>query len=102
MAGGQNKFGINIKIEGRTYPLQIDRIDEEKYRIAAKIVNETVGKYKELFRDKDSQDILAMAAFQIALNYHELQGHKEKTLFIEELKDLNDDISDFLKEKKKK
>lgn len=98
----KNKFGINIKIEGRVYPLQIDREDEEKYRLAAKMVNETVLKFRELYRDKDSQDILAMAAFQVALGYTEMQFRKDKTLFIEELKNLNDDISDFLKEKKKK
>jgi cell division protein ZapA len=98
----KNKFGINIKIEGRVYPLQIDRIDEEKYRLAAKLVNETVLKFRELYRDNDSQDILAMAAFQVALGYTEMQFRKDKTLFIEELKNLNDDISDFLKEKKKK
>jgi len=98
----KSKFGINIKIEGRVYPLQIDREDEEKYRLAAKMVNEMVLKFRELYRDKDSQDILAMAAFQVALGYTEMQFRKDKTLFIEELKNLNDDISDFLKEKKKK
>ncbi len=98
----KSKFGINIKIDGRVYPLEIDRADEEKYRQAAKMVNETVLKFRELFRDKDAQDILAMTAFQVALGYTELQNRKDKTLFIEKLKDLNDDISDFLKEKRKK
>jgi cell division protein ZapA len=92
---------INIRIEGRAYPLTIDRKDEEKHRIAAKTVNETVNKYRELFRNKDSQDILAMAAFQIALNHTELMQREDKSLFIDGLKDLNDDISDFLKEKLK-
>lgn len=98
----KNKFGINIKIDGRVYPLEIDRADEEKYRQAAKMVNETILKFRGLFRDKDAQDILAMTAFQVALGYTELQNRKDKTLFIEKLKDLNDDISDFLKEKRKK
>lgn len=98
---GNNKLKINIKIEGRTYPLFIDRADEEKYRLAAKIVNETVGKYRETFRNKDSQDILAMAAFQLALSNTEWKESQDESLFIEELKNLNDDISDFLKEKKK-
>jgi cell division protein ZapA len=92
---------INIRIEGRAYPLTIDRKEEERHRVAAKTVNETVNKYRELFRDKDAQDILAMAAFQIALNYTELEQREDKSLFIDGLKDLNDDISDFLKEKVK-
>lgn len=98
----KNQLRINIKIEGRVYPLNIDRKDEEKHRIAAKTVNETIQKYRELFRDKDAQDILAMAAFQIALNQTEMLEREDKSLFVDELKNLNDDISDFLKEKKKK
>jgi len=94
----KNKLRINIRIDGRVYPLNIDRKDEEKHRIAAKTVNETVQRYRELFRDKDAQDILAMAAFQIALNQTEMLERENKSLFIDELKNLNDDISDFLKE----
>ncbi len=97
----KNKLRINIRIEGRVYPLNIDRKDEEKHRVAAKTVNETVKKYRELFRDKDAQDILAMAAFQIALNQTEMLERENKSLFIDELKNLNDDISDFLKEENK-
>ncbi len=97
----KEQLRINIKIEGRVYPLSIDRKDEERYRLAAKAVNETVSKYKELFRDKDAQDILAMAAFQIALEHTEMSQREDKSLFIDGLKDLNDDILDFLKEKAK-
>jgi cell division protein ZapA len=96
------KFRINIKIDGKSYPLTIDFEDEERYRVAAKRVNEIVRKYREQFGEQDSKDILAMAAFQIALSNTEMQQRNDKSLFIEELKNLNDDISDFLKEKRKK
>jgi cell division protein ZapA (FtsZ GTPase activity inhibitor) len=98
----KKKIRINIKIDGKNYPLIIDTEDEERHRLAAKRVNEIVRKYREQFGVQDSKDILAMAAFQIALNSAELQQRNDKTLFIEELKNLNDDISDFLKDKKKK
>jgi len=97
-----NTFRIHIKIDGRSYPLEINRADEERYRLAAKIVNETVVKYRKLFPDNDSKDILAMASFQIALSNAEWQNREDRTLFIEDLKNLNDDITDFLKEKSKK
>jgi cell division protein ZapA (FtsZ GTPase activity inhibitor) len=93
---------INIKIDGKGFPLIINNEDEERYRIAAKRVNDVVLKFREQFGERDSSDILAMAAFQIALNSTELQQQNDRTLFIEELKNLNDDISDFLKEKKKR
>lgn len=95
-----DNFRINIKIDGRVYPLNINRADEERYRLAAKMVNEMASEFRKLFQNKDSQDILAMAAFQIALNTTELQQREDKSQFIDELKNLNDDISDFLKERK--
>ena len=93
---------INIRIDGRTYPLTIDASDEEKYRKAAKSVNELVRKFREQFVDRDTNDILAMTAFQVALNNLEWQEREDKTLFIGGLKNLNDDISDFIKEKTRK
>ena len=95
----KDQFRINIRIEGRVYPLSIDRKDEERHRLAAKTVNETVSNFRNLFQDKDSQDILAMVAFQIALEHTELQEREDKSLFMDGLKDINDDISDFLREK---
>ncbi len=95
----KEQLRINIRIEGRTYPLYIDRKDEERYRVAAKMITGTVNQYRELYRDKDSQDVLAMAAFQIALDLTEMKQNDERSLFMDELKNLNDDISDFLKEK---
>jgi cell division protein ZapA len=95
----KDQLRINIRIEGRVYPLRIDRNDEERHRKAAKTVNETVSKYRNLFQNKDSQDILAMAAFQIALDHTELLEREDRSLFMDGLKDLNDDISDFLAEK---
>jgi cell division protein ZapA len=96
------RLSINIKIDGRIFPLEIHREEEERYRKAAKMVNETVSKFKTTFRDQESQNILAMSAFQIALSNTELQERDDNSLFIDELKNLNDDISDFLKDKEKK
>ncbi len=94
-------FRIHIKIDGRTYPLDINRQDEERYRKAAKIVNETITGFRRMFQGNDNQDIMAMTAFQVALNYTEEQERRDYTQFIDDIKDINDDISDFLQEKKK-
>lgn len=97
----KKKLRINIKIDGRVYSLDINREDEEKYRLAAKAVNETITRFKEVFQNKDSQDILAISAFQVALSNIKVQQVEEQNLFIGELKNINDDISDFLKEKRR-
>ena len=95
-------FIIHIKIDGRTYPLNINRVDEERYRRAAKIVNETIAEFRKMFQSKDQQDIMAMTAFQVALNFTKEQERRDYSQFIDDIKDLNDDITDFLKEKEKK
>ncbi len=92
-------FRIHIKIDGKEYPLEINREDEERYRKAAKIVNETIAGFRRLFQNNDDRDILAMTAFQVALNYTEEQERHDYAQFIDDIKDLNDDISDFIKEK---
>ncbi|MDD4227618.1 MAG: cell division protein ZapA [Mariniphaga sp.] len=96
--GNKEQLKINIRIEGRSYPLYIERKNEERHRIAAGIVNDMVNKFKELYQHTDIQDLLAMAAFQIALNFTELTQNKEKSLLLDEIKNIKDDISDFLKE----
>lgn len=98
----ENNFRINIKIDGRNYPLTIDRKDEERYRKAAKIVNETINEYRKRFQSNDQQDIMAMTAFQAALNLCRLEDRQDYAQFIDDIKDLNDDISDFLNEKNRK
>ncbi|MCF6357758.1 MAG: cell division protein ZapA [Draconibacterium sp.] len=95
-------LSINIEIDGRIFPLTIKQKDEERYRLAAKMVNETVSRFRKTFGNQESQNILAMTAFQIALSNTELQNRTDSSLFIDELKNLNDDISDFLVDKKKK
>ncbi len=71
---------INIKIDGKNYPLTVDVEDEERHRLAAKRVSEIAQKFREQFGEQDSKDILAMAAFQIALSNTELQKNKDKSL----------------------
>jgi cell division protein ZapA len=93
----KDKLSINIRIDNRGYPLLIDREDEEKYRQAAKLLNDMVFHYRGHYADKDSQDILAMAAFQYVLKYLDEKKNAESNLLINEVKNINDDISDFLK-----
>ena len=98
----ESNFRINIKIDGRNYPLNIDRRDEERYRKAAKIVNETIAEFRNRFQNNDQQDIMAMTAFQAVLNYVRMENRQDYSQFIDEIKDLKDDISDFLQEKNQK
>ncbi|NQU87382.1 MAG: cell division protein ZapA [Mariniphaga sp.] len=95
----KDKLSINIIIDNRGYPLVVDRNDEEKYRQASKLLNEMVYHYRGQYADKDSQDILAMAAFQFVLKYLDEKKDATNELLIDEIKNLNDDVSDFLKQR---
>ncbi|HOI49510.1 MAG TPA: cell division protein ZapA [Prolixibacteraceae bacterium] len=95
----KDKLSINIKIDNRSYPLIINREDEERYRNAAKMLNEVVFTFRRDFPDKDPQDILAMAAFQFVYNTLQMKEKADISPVINDLKNLRDDIADFLHEK---
>lgn len=90
------KLSINIKIDGRDYPLKVVREDEEKYRKAAKIINETVAQYRQMYSSKNAQDFLAMTAFQFALKNIELEKEVDRSPLFDELKTLDEELSDYL------
>jgi cell division protein ZapA len=92
-------LSINIKIDNRTYPLTVDRKDEEKYRNAAKMVNELIQAFRIEYPDKNSLDVLSMAAFQIGFNSLVIKENADRPFLISDLKDIRDDIVDFLEEK---
>ncbi len=91
-----DKLSININIDGRVYPLTIVREDEEKYRKAAKILNDIILQYRKKYADHDSKDFLAMTAFQFVLKNLELEEQADESPFIEEIKILNEHLGDYL------
>jgi len=57
------KLSIKIKIGNREYPMQVEVEDEERIRRAGKLLNEKIKNYQSQFGIDDSQDLLAMTAF---------------------------------------
>lgn len=90
------KLSINIKIDGRSYPLKVEKENEEKFRKAAKIINELVLQYRQKYINNDSQDVIAMTAFQIALKTIELEEQADRSPLFDELKKLDEDLGDYL------
>ena len=41
-----DKLSIRVNVADRYYPLRIDRNDEERIRLAAKLINDKVLQYK--------------------------------------------------------
>lgn len=57
------ELSIKIKIADREYPMKVKRTDEERVRIAGKLINEKLKSYREQYGIDDKQDLLAMVAF---------------------------------------
>ncbi|RKD88343.1 cell division protein ZapA [Mangrovibacterium diazotrophicum] len=91
-----DKLSINININGRIYPLKIDRKDEERIRKAAKMINDIVLEYKKKYVNQDAQDFLAMTAFQFVLKNLEMEEQSDESPIVEEIRLLDEQLSEFL------
>jgi cell division protein ZapA len=92
------KQTIRVNVNERFYPLKIELKDEEKIRKAAKNINTMVAKYREIFKDKDGQDFLAMVALQLGIKVIDLDQNQNMTEMVDELRTLNRDLNQFLEE----
>jgi cell division protein ZapA len=61
-----DELSIKVSIGGRTYPLTIQRDEEEIIRKAAKKVDDTLLQFQKSYAVRDKQDLLAMTALQMA------------------------------------
>ncbi len=64
----EKQLGINLIIDGISYPLTIKASEEPYYRQAARLVNNTLSLYKEIFTEEDCVKVMTMTALDIAFN----------------------------------
>jgi cell division protein ZapA (FtsZ GTPase activity inhibitor) len=60
-------LGINLVIDGISFPLTIKASEEPYYRQAARLTNEKLSIYKQLFSGEGGVRVITMAALDIAL-----------------------------------
>lgn len=70
------QISIKLNIGDRHYPIKIQAADEEKFRKAAKLINEVEKQYRDQFALKDKQDALAMTALEFATKISESSGQQ--------------------------
>ena len=61
-----SELSIKVVIGGRTYPLTINREDEEKIRKSVSEIENNIKNLKENYAVNDVQDLLAMTALEYA------------------------------------
>jgi hypothetical protein len=93
-----DKLPINIKIGERIYKILINRGDterEELLRRAANEINKSINDLKiKGFKNKDTQDFLAMTVIKFAVQALESEDKEDVTPLLNELKVLNYDLED--------
>ncbi len=62
------ELGINLIIDGISYPLTVKASEEPYYRQAARMVNSTLSLYKEIFTGEEGVRVMTMVALDIAFN----------------------------------
>lgn len=60
------ELGINLIIDGTSYPLTVKASEEPSYRQAAKLVNSTLSRYKKSFSEEERVKVMTMVALDIA------------------------------------
>jgi cell division protein ZapA len=57
------ELSIKIKIGEREYPMRVSASEEERLRLAGRMINEKMKNFRDSFGIDDRQDLLAMVAF---------------------------------------
>lgn len=66
LARTMSELSIKVVIAGRSYPLTIERSEEENVRKAAKDINRAVEELQSNYAVHDKQDLLAMVALELS------------------------------------
>ncbi|PLB87225.1 cell division protein ZapA [Dysgonamonadaceae bacterium] len=78
---GDDKLLVTLKIDGRKYPLKIDRSQEEAFRSAEKKINNKINQYRVAFggenSDLNAQDFMAMTTIQALVENFTLEGKSD-------------------------
>ena len=82
------ELGINLIIDGVSYPLTVKASEEPYYRQAARLVNNTLSLYKELFTGEDGVKVMTMAALDIAFNSIKNSGESNSVEVMNKINEL--------------
>lgn len=96
---GQKDFSLTLVIDGRKYPIKIDRSEEEAYRRAAKTIDNKINQYRVTYGDSPNlitQDFIAMTAIQILVENFELGTKNNTEPYENKIETLIDELDQYL------
>ncbi|MCR5887232.1 cell division protein ZapA [Hymenobacter sp. J193] len=71
-----SELSIKIRLADRDYPMRVAAQDEERLRLAGRMLNERLREFRDQYGIQDKQDLLAMLA--LATMADRLKVGKEK------------------------
>ena len=91
-----DKFTINVNVNGFKMPLNIPRKDEELYRNAEKLVEKYIDFFQKQYNQRSTEQILIMVAFQIAVIVSKQELSEDITPLAEKIQALDDELKALL------
>ena len=91
-----SELSIKLMIGGRTYPLTIQRDEEELIRRAAKNINDSIKLLQDNYAVRDMQDLIAMTCLQMATKKEVGAPEPDYTEIESELGALNAQLDQYL------
>lgn len=89
------KLSIEVVVGGRTYPLSVDKNEEERVLNAAEDINNAIKLLQDNYDVKDMQDLLAMTALQLASKEESSSENGDSTV-VQDVEDRLQNLSDEL------
>ena len=93
-----DKIKINLQMAGASYPLTINREDEQMVREAAKQVDLRLNAYREHYQSVSAERIIAMVAYQFSLENLQQKQRNDTEPYTTKIKELTKVLVDYFKE----
>ena len=93
-----DKIKINLQIADSYYPITINRDEEELMREAAKQVDIRLNAYREHYQNISPERIIAMVAYQFALENLQLKDRNDTEPYTAKIKELTEVLETYFKE----
>ena len=88
---------ITLMIGDISFPLRVNREDEQLYRDASKLINNTLNKYRTYFEKADPVKVMSMVALDIAVEEVRLENKNDTAPFVGKLEKLTRELEDYFR-----
>lgn len=93
-------LSIKIRVADRDYPMRVSPTEEERLRMAGRLLNDRIREFREQYGIQDKQDLLAMIALSTMADRLKVSKEKDGTdaALTERLSRLDQLLSSFVLE----